>query len=154
MQQGDAGYRIAEVLLRSGASPDALPNDDRQLDGPLQDAAKRGCSAAVALLLRYGADPDRRDGTGSAPLHALCRQTPYHIDGTHMQVLRILLRGGAKPNVLDADGRPPSTYAFSFGLRAALSEAERAWSARALSIALGQRPKLLPEVWHAVLAWV
>jgi hypothetical protein len=154
MAENDVGYRMADILLRHHARPDPVDGDGRHVEGPLHGATKRGCAAAVSLLLKRGADPNGRDGNGNSPLHILCRQMHIHIDGGYRKVLDLLLQAGAKPYILDADGRPPIAYAHWHGLRWAMQRAEHSWSAGALAAAQGRRPWLLPEIARGVLRFL
>eukprot|EP00933_Yihiella_yeosuensis_P044356 TRINITY_DN39454_c0_g1_i1.p1 TRINITY_DN39454_c0_g1~~TRINITY_DN39454_c0_g1_i1.p1 ORF type:complete len:381 (-),score=62.58 TRINITY_DN39454_c0_g1_i1:264-1406(-) len=125
VREGDTGYCMAELLLRNGARPDSMEEDDSGIEPPLHNATKRGCAAAVALLLAYGADPAAVDAVGDTPLHVACRQTPFQGGEVHTEVVTTLLRSGAQPGMLDAFGNPPLSYAHEQRLRQLLIQADQ-----------------------------
>mmetsp|Transcript_31681 Transcript_31681/g.67332 ORF Transcript_31681/g.67332 Transcript_31681/m.67332 type:complete len:355 (+) Transcript_31681:70-1134(+) len=138
MVEGDAGYKMAELLLQHAARPNLQCGDDWSVDAPLHEATKRGCAAAVALLLRYGADPNAADMNSYTPLHVACRQTPFQFGTHHGEVVQLLLRHGAVPYHTDLFGLAPLQYAHDGSLRRRLIQAEQAWSRRALALARGR----------------
>lgn len=74
MIEGDAGQKMAELLLKYGARPNYTPGDDLAQPSPLHNAVQRCCAAATELLLVSGADPRKVDAFGNTPLHLACRQ--------------------------------------------------------------------------------
>ena len=101
--------RSAEVLLRSGADPDA-PN---VLDGhltPLHLAAiysNLGIDV-VEVLLTHGANPEVRDERGGTPLHMAA-------SSNDVAVAKALLQYGANPYALDSSDRTPLENARARG---------------------------------------
>ena len=75
--EGDAGS--LQQLLENGHSPKARGGITCWLRGasetpsrtPLHYAAKSGHLICIRLLLKYGADPNSKDGDGYTPLHYL-----------------------------------------------------------------------------------
>jgi hypothetical protein len=137
-EEGDVGYRMAELLLLNGSRPDGCALDDEAVDAPLHDATKRGCVAAVELLLAYGADPNKSDTNGYTPLHYVCRLMPFECGTFHVRVAELLLQHGALPSEPDAHGKSPLQYARDPSLRRKLLEAERLRNRRNLRLALGR----------------
>ena len=70
-----------QQLLKEGHSPSTTGGTSCWLRGaseihtrtPLHYAAKHGHLDCIRLLLKYGADPNSRDGDGYTPLHYLCQ---------------------------------------------------------------------------------
>lgn len=58
---------ITEMLLRSGANPNVIPNDERGKTA-LMAAASKGYKEIVELLLKYNADPNLRDKKNNTAL--------------------------------------------------------------------------------------
>ena len=58
----------------------------------------------VEALVRAGADPEEKDGSGLTALHAAARWSPA--------AFPLLMRLGADPNVRDAEGNTPLDYAL------------------------------------------
>ncbi|CAK0834517.1 unnamed protein product [Prorocentrum cordatum] len=134
MFDGDAGHRMAELLLRRGADP--CGRGGAPCGGPpLHEASARGSLAVVRLLLRHGADPCAPGAGGLAPLHAACQGAPAFASPLHLRAAEALLRGGACPVAGDALELSPLAYAAEGGLRRKLSRAERWWTRRSLALA-------------------
>ena len=66
----------------------------------------------VTLLVQAGADPDRKDPQGDAPLHAAIKEGGSNGNAA---VVKALLQGGADPCVQDARGATP--YRMSSGMQ-------------------------------------
>jgi ankyrin repeat protein len=71
----------------------------------LSGAARAGDAARVRLLIAEGTNLDQADTNG--------RRTPLHwgVLGNHMEVVQVLLEGGANPNVGDQAGKTPLEHA-------------------------------------------
>jgi ankyrin repeat protein len=80
--------RAAAWLLENGADPN-LPVD-KGGETPFHRAAEYGIGWAVELMLKNGADPDKRAIWGDGALHAAVREG-------HVGVVRTLLAAGADP---------------------------------------------------------
>ena len=76
---------------------------------PLHRAVRTRCAAAVRVLLANGADPRRKNGSGSTPLHLAVQNTGREGSGTaaaseqQREIIRLLVEQGARP--YDTDGR-------------------------------------------------
>jgi len=143
MGKGDTAYCLAQMLLQHGARPGPMAGDDPSIQPPLHDATRRGCPAAMALLLRFRADANAVDTAGDSPLHIACRQTPFQGGSLQNDVILLLLRHGAHPCAKDVHGFTALSYARDAGLRRTLYQAEHRWSCSELRIALGSaRPAI------------
>lgn len=80
--------------LASQADPD-LDNET-----PLHMAADRGHTAAIMLLLRFGAEVDARSDAGATPLMYACTNG-------HAAAAKALVQAGASLLVRDTSGRQP-----------------------------------------------
>lgn len=145
MCEGDAGYRMAEVLLRHGA--DLACRGAPHGDPPLHEASTRGSVAVVRLLLQHGADPCAPSPSGRSPLHAACQGAASNASSLHLRTVDLLLLRGGRPLAADAFGLPPRAYAADGGLCRKLSRAERWWteqSLRSVCRATAARPGFAP----------
>ena len=79
------------------------PNDEGRT--PLHAAARNGSFSEIHNLLQAGADPNRRDFDGAAPLH----DAAIHLDAP--EAVQTLILAGADPNARDADGLTPLHHA-------------------------------------------
>ncbi|NUT49552.1 MAG: ankyrin repeat domain-containing protein, partial [Saccharothrix sp.] len=108
--------RAIDRLAASGADLDA----DVYRGTPLTWAAANGHTDAVRLLLRLGADPDRR-GTFGGHTHGR-GVTALHLAAQHdhVEVIRALLDAGADLTAADDEYRStPAGWAAHFGNHAA-----------------------------------
>ena len=89
--------------LAGGADPNALDHHSRTT--PLQAGANAGQAAAVARLLAAGADPnlDPPDSWGQPLCLAARGKSPEHVE-----VVRLLLNSGARPNDKCIQGYGPT----------------------------------------------
>lgn len=81
---GDA--KITELLCQQKADVGYLKNGKTAL----HEAAEKSWCESAAILLKYGADPNKNDAKLNKPLHAA------HVNPL---LVRILLEGGADPNL-------------------------------------------------------
>lgn len=100
-------YRVAE-LLQAGANPDE--RDPGTQGTPLHFAAKHGALAVVRTLIEVGADVNAQDETGFSPLILVCSYReenadvlPGHDPATRVQVMQLLLDGGASTRLTRHD---------------------------------------------------
>jgi ankyrin repeat protein len=118
-------YRIAAVLLRAGADPNALSPDG----SPLHIACSSGFKYTddifqkyggnvVSLLLEYGANPNLPEQfEAKTPLHSACQ---YHhpseiVEERYRSIVLLLLASGADSSVRDRDGKTPRDHAEALG---------------------------------------
>jgi hypothetical protein len=90
------GIEITELLLKSGADPNAM------LDGRLPLNTQLKSPKIIELLLKNGADPNKPNKEGETPLVYLCKY-PY-LEGE--ENTELLLKYGADPN-LESNGEAP-----------------------------------------------
>ena len=115
--QGRTPLHVAEdtpvfrALLAAGAKPEMV---DREGLTALQRFVRSGTNNGeiVTLLVQAGADPDRKDPRGDAPLHAAIKEGGSHGNAA---VVTALLAGGADPCVQDDKGATP--YHLSSGMQ-------------------------------------
>jgi len=167
MTKGDAGYRMAEMLLANGADPNlGAPGGGRMTDLPLHLAVKRGVEDAVELLLKYGADPNLANASGSTPLHVICRQAPIagHSGDNLLSpygTLALLLKHNADPTLTDLFGLEPVKYTRDSRVQEVLQQAHRQWTRCTLLRARGKSgaPRaagtcwLLPEIFERIITF-
>ena len=94
---------VIKALLDAGARPSAVDGNGLTV---LQRFSRHSENngAIVRLLLQAGADPDRKDPRGDAPLHAAIKSGGSY---GKAEVVEALLDGGANPCVRDARGSTP-----------------------------------------------
>lgn len=162
---GDTGYMMAEVLLKHGASANRCDQDNNFIDPPLENAAKRGSLAALALLLSYGADPNVQNSLGLAPLHIIGSTLNVHGAIYGRDLIALLLRHGASPCRADFFGFEPAHYVQHYlDLVQMFAQAKVRWHRRSLWLLRGcSKTKacvgigwgtLLPELFDIILQFV
>jgi Ankyrin repeats (many copies)/Ankyrin repeat len=114
---------VIGYLIAAGADPNAF---DKSGVAPLHRAVRNRSSAAVAALIDNGADPRLKNKSGSTPLHLAVQNTGKSNSGSdaaHEEQRRIiaeLLRRGAGPADVDANGKTVAAAATSDRIRALL----------------------------------
>ena len=100
---GAAHVFVIKALLDAGARPSAVDGNGLTV---LQRFSRHSENngAIVRLLLQAGADPDRKDPRGDAPLHAAIKSGGSY---GKAEVVEALLDGGANPCVRDDRGYTP-----------------------------------------------
>eukprot|EP00929_Paragymnodinium_shiwhaense_P011088 TRINITY_DN1163_c0_g2_i8.p1 TRINITY_DN1163_c0_g2~~TRINITY_DN1163_c0_g2_i8.p1 ORF type:complete len:230 (-),score=25.03 TRINITY_DN1163_c0_g2_i8:201-863(-) len=111
------GLRMTEMLLRKGASANALPHDT---EAPLLRAASRCEFGLVPLLLRFGADPHVLNIYSRTPLHVLNKgRDPCTAPGgggyekAYKEAISELLRSGVDSYRKDRFGKTAQEYCKS-----------------------------------------
>lgn len=105
----DERFAVAESLIRFGAAVDA-PNAVRYPNGSgfahtaLHMVIARRDRVGAERLIAAGADIDRRTSLGSTPLY-------YAANNDDVQMVALLLRGGARPDIPDFKGLLPADSA-------------------------------------------
>ena len=123
-ENGTAHVDVIEALLAAGARPQTV--DRYGLTALQRFAWSNGDDEGriVTLLIRAGADPNRKDSGGDTPLHAVIKKGKREGTNGRPEVVEALLAGGADPCIRDARGYTP--YQLSSGMpriRRALSRA-------------------------------
>ena len=98
----------ARLILKSGADVNL---GSRCLGTALLRAADCNHVDVVRLLLEFGAEVDRRDGSGRTPLIAACREG----EEGHDEVVRVLLDAGADVDANEETGKRALYYACAAG---------------------------------------
>ena len=111
---------LVRLLMDRGADPNITDEDGTTL---LHLAAKSGCTSLVKLLIERGVDPNIRDDTGKNPLFQAVEYNNQNRRTEAKNSVRMLLNGGADPNVhawdpndIERCGMTPIHQAAEFGL--------------------------------------
>lgn len=119
-------------LVARGATPDARPGDPGectksgrpmkppalpQQESALMKAAERGDDEAVERLLRWGADPNLRNGFGQSALHRLAMRSRHTArEAADVErILKLLVAFRADPNAQTPAGSTPLHLAVNIG---------------------------------------
>jgi hypothetical protein len=111
---------VIAYLIAAGADPNAL---DKSGVAPLHRAVRSRCSAAAEAVIDNGADPRLKNKSGSTPLHLAVQNTGKSNSGSERskdeqgQVIALLLRHGASPTDVDANGKSVAAAASSDWIR-------------------------------------
>ena len=100
-------YEMVESMLKSGFDPNTPNTRITKLNGlfetapdiPIDIAAGLGDLKSVELLLRYGANPNHIEGTGSYPLFAAVWNNGENV----LEIVKLLVENGADPHELRGD---------------------------------------------------
>lgn len=106
---------ITEYLLKSGAQINKNSYHGRST---LHCAVGNRRSNAVSVLLQHGAHVDAQDSKGCTPLFVTLRKKLKE-ERTSLEVVQLLLEGGANPNHVDRARRTPLHLAATSGHGAA-----------------------------------
>jgi len=115
-----AQCEVLAYLIAAGADPNAL---DKSGVAPLHRAVRNRCSAAASVLIDGGADPRLKNKSGSTPLHLAVQNTGKSNSGSEAakdeqgRVIALLLRHGASPTDVDANGKSVAAAASSDWIR-------------------------------------
>lgn len=101
--RGDLAAVRAE--LEAGTDPDAFASD-MATRYPVYLAARAGDAGMLELLVKSGADIDRRDGNGDRPLDWAARYG-------ETEIARLLLAAGSRPDPAEAGQRVPLVEALN-----------------------------------------
>jgi hypothetical protein len=111
-----AQREVIAYLIEAGADPNALDNSGV---APLHRAVRSRCSAAAGALIEGGADPRLKNKSGSTPLHLAVQNTGKSNSGSvgskdeQARIIALLLRHGAIPTDVDANGKSVAAAASS-----------------------------------------
>jgi len=106
---GDAGHKMAELLLQHGAQA-GMPGAEFG-DTPLHEAAAHGRTWIFSLLFAYGASANAANLGGCTPLHAAC----HRFVAPHLRTVELLLAHGADPRRRNNAGLLPHESGRSCG---------------------------------------
>lgn len=104
---------VIKLLLLHGADPNGALNGPRDNRTPLQYAAQNGDLGLAAALIQAHADVDAKGPSGLTAVHFAIGQEEG--DAVHLDMLHVLLDGGADPNARDAYGASPMDRATLHG---------------------------------------
>jgi uncharacterized protein len=125
VQEPALQHASLELLLQSGASPNAIFNDTNGRENTLLMAACRAscCTAPVRLLLAHGANPALQTSKGDAALHIAASEG-------RADVCKLLLEAdGCNPDVRDSKGVSPLACAVRYGHSSVVELLHRQWGA-------------------------
>jgi hypothetical protein len=117
-------HEVIDYLVATGADPDACDNSGV---AALHRAVRTRCSAAVKALLESGANPQMMNKRGSTPLHLAVQNTGRGESGSmaardqQREIIKSLLRYGARPTDTDANGKTVEAAAASAWIRELLT---------------------------------
>jgi hypothetical protein len=115
-----AQREVIAYLISVGADPNAL---DKSGVAALHRAVRNRCSVAAGALIDNGADPRLKNKSGSTPLHLAVQNTGKSNSGSEAskdeqgRVIALLLRHGASPTDVDANGKSVAVAASSDWIR-------------------------------------
>jgi ankyrin repeat protein len=120
---------LLQLLLNYGADPNST---DKYGNSPLHYCSSCGDDTIAALLIEKGADVNHQNHIGDSPLHLASAyagdynavqiliknkavinarnhrgKTPLHKAQYHEEIVDLLLKNGANPNIADNDGNSP-----------------------------------------------
>jgi len=104
--QGDV--EVIKRLLQSGSVASVDAQDDLQGNTALHEAAWKGYSQTIEVLMKYKANPYIKNKGGFTPLHLACQQG-------HNESARILLLHKCKPDVKNNYGDTPLHTSCRYG---------------------------------------
>lgn len=105
-----AAALFALVILAQKPAPPGLRQETVSAPELLHQAALRGKTATIEMLLKLGADPNRADKNGRTALHDACLKG-------NVAAARLLLDGAAKVGARDAQAATPLHDAALSGSR-------------------------------------
>jgi hypothetical protein len=101
---------VLELVLQRGISPDTPLSGGRFAVDVICEVYGDERAGTLRVLLKHGANPNRRDRDGRAPLHIV-------IPKRNAMLMEALVEGGADVNALDKEGRTPLDLAETRGGR-------------------------------------
>ena len=116
---------VIDYLISKGGDPNAVDNSGVT---PLHRAVRRRSVAAVHALLKGGADVRQPNKSGSTPLHLAVQTTGAsgissdEAREAQAEIIKLLLKRGAKPTAKDAKGKTAEQAATSEWIREILNE--------------------------------
>lgn len=110
LTRASEGYHPNLAILRALLDAGAKVNSSYDGDSALSEAAGRGATDAIELLLQHGADVHKRDMYGRTPLIAAAGNSE-----AQPKIVNMLLARGAKVNVHDPSGTTPLLAALNMG---------------------------------------
>lgn len=102
---GPARFEVARALMAAEVDLQSGPRGSR-----LYDAAFTHAADAVEFLLAAGADPQKKGGSDTTPLHGICWQGEYQessVNESAERIIDLLIAAGLEPDVRDAQGQTP-----------------------------------------------
>jgi len=128
-------YSVVQLLLQSGANPNffSVPEQNTEINSstqhftptycrsdcrisPLSYAARHNDVTLMELLLKFGAQLELKDPSGKTALYYALEPAKRNSSSYKTASLQLLLKSGAKVNVLDDTGVSPLASACSEGV--------------------------------------
>jgi ankyrin repeat protein len=102
---------VAKQWIASGGNPSAHAGDGIT---PMHMASSMHCVQILELFLDHNGDPNVADKAMNTPLHYAAENLRANsADDEKMQTLKLLIKFGAKPNAVNADGVTPEQLAIN-----------------------------------------
>jgi len=107
----ESNAKVIELLLKAGANANAISSAGSPV---LHYAANHGHADVVKLLIDKGADVNSQVNNNAMALHYACGYGDQTKHVPNAEVVKLLLKHGANPNIRDPDGLTPLQSAIKY----------------------------------------